>query len=74
MGSFTCELMTFSACSEDSDDVSQVLSAIGLTPDVARTTLRLSLGRFNTSGDVDKVLAELPVIVAKLREISAVDI
>jgi cysteine desulfurase len=65
---------TGSACSEDSEDVSQVLASIGLPPDVARTTLRLSLGRFNTESDVDTVLDELPRIVSKLREISAVDV
>lgn len=65
---------TGSACSEDSDDVSQVLSAIGLPPEEARTTLRLSLGRFNTESDVDTVLEVLPQIISKLREITAMDI
>jgi cysteine desulfurase len=65
---------TGSACREDSDEVSHVLSAIGLPPEVARTTLRMSLGRFNTEKDVDTVLEELPKITAKLREISALGI
>jgi cysteine desulfurase len=65
---------TGSACSEDSEEVSHVLSAIGLRPELARSTIRISLGRFNTEEDVDIVLQELPEIVAKLREISALDI
>jgi len=64
---------TGSACSEDSEEVSHVLSAIGMAPQFARSTLRISLGRFNTEEDVDTVLQELPEIVRKLREISAFD-
>lgn len=65
---------TGSACSEDSEDVSHVLSAIGLDPEQARGALRMSLGRFNTEEDVDKVLLELPEIVSKLRQISAIEV
>jgi cysteine desulfurase len=65
---------TGSACSEDSEEVSHVLSAIGLRPEIARSSIRMSLGRFNTEEDVDSVLHELPEIVKKLREISALDI
>jgi len=65
---------TGSACSEDSEDVSHVLNAIGLKPEVARSTIRMSLGRFNTEDDVDVVLKELPEIVQNLRKISAIDI
>ncbi len=64
---------TGSACSEDSDEVSHVLLAIGLKPEIARSTVRLSLGRFNTDPDIDLVLKELPDIIAKLRKISAFD-
>ncbi len=65
---------TGSACSEDSEEVSHVLSAIGLRPEIARSSIRMSLGRFNTEEDVDTVLHELPEIIKKLREISALDI
>ena len=64
---------TGSACSEDSEEVSHVLSAIGMPPQFARSTLRISLGRFNTEDDIETVLRELPEIVRKLREISAYD-
>ncbi len=65
---------TGSACSEGAEDVSHVLDAIGLKPEVARSCIRFSLGRFNTEEDIDIILKELPDIVKKLREISALDI
>ena len=62
---------TGSACSSESEDVSQVLLAIGLKPEIARSCLRLSLGRFNTEEDVRGTLEVLPEIVTKLRQISS---
>jgi len=65
---------TGSACSEGAEEVSHVLEAIGLRPEVARSSIRMSLGRYNTEEDVKGVLEELPEIVKRLREISALDI
>ncbi len=65
---------TGSACSEGAEEVSHVLEAIGLKPEIARSSIRMSLGRFNTEEDIKTVLNELPEIVKKLREISALDI
>jgi cysteine desulfurase len=65
---------TGSACSEDSEEVSHVLQAIGLRPEIARSSIRMSLGRFNTDEEVDTVLNELAEIVKNLRKISALDI
>jgi len=62
---------TGSACSAESEEVSPVLLAIGLKPEIARSCVRMSLGRFNTDEDVETVLRELPDIIAKLRRISA---
>jgi cysteine desulfurase len=62
---------TGSACSEELDEVSHVLTAIGLRPEIARSSIRMSLGRSNTEEDVDVVLRELPEIVRKLKSISA---
>jgi cysteine desulfurase len=61
---------TGSACSEESEEVSHVLTAIGLKPEIARSCIRFSLGRFNTDQDIDFTLQELPEIVDKLRKIS----
>ncbi len=65
---------TGSACSEGAEEVSHVLSAIGLRPEIARSSIRMSLGRFNKEEDVAAVLRELPEIVKRLREISALHI
>jgi cysteine desulfurase len=73
LGTKDIYVSTGSACSEESEDVSHVLRAIGLRPEVARSSVRMSLGRFNTEEDIDRVLTELPEIVEKLREISGLD-
>jgi len=59
-----------SACSSGSADPSHVLVAIGLTPEVAHGSLRLSLNKFNTEEDVDTVLEVLPQIAERLRGLS----
>ncbi|MGQ9673865.1 MAG: cysteine desulfurase family protein [Candidatus Aminicenantales bacterium] len=64
---------TGSACSEESEEASHVLLAIGLRPEIARSSIRMSLGRFNTEEDVRIVLGELPGLIEKLRQISAFD-
>lgn len=43
-----------SACNTGSGEPSHVLTAIGLTRDQARSTLRLSIGRSTTRTDIDK--------------------
>jgi cysteine desulfurase len=45
---------TGSACNTGSGEPSHVLTAIGLTRDQARATLRLSLGRTTTDTDIDQ--------------------
>jgi cysteine desulfurase len=62
---------TGSACSEESEEVSHVLLAIGLRPEIARSSIRISLGRSNSDEDVATVLRELPEIIGKLRKITA---
>jgi cysteine desulfurase len=47
-----------------------VLLALGLPPEEVHGSLRLSLGRGNTAGDVDYFLSVMPGIVAKLRAMS----
>ena len=56
-----------SACSSTSVEVSHVLSAIGLEAGMARGTIRFSLGRETTEGDIDRVLEVLPPVVKRLR-------
>jgi cysteine desulfurase len=59
-----------SACTSGSLDPSHVLLAINLPHEVAHGSVRLSLNKFNTSEDVDKVLEVLPKIAERLRGMS----
>ncbi|MFX0030488.1 MAG: cysteine desulfurase NifS [Candidatus Hermodarchaeota archaeon] len=61
---------TGSACSSTSLEPSHVLTAIGLKPEEAHGSLRVSLGRFNTSEDVDYFLKKLPGVIDRLRKMS----
>ncbi|MFH1126091.1 MAG: cysteine desulfurase NifS [Candidatus Altiarchaeota archaeon] len=61
---------TGSACSSKSLTPSHVLTAIGLKPEEAHGSLRLTLGKENTEEEVDYVLEVLPEIVNKLRRMS----
>ncbi|MFO7866636.1 MAG: cysteine desulfurase family protein [Candidatus Aminicenantes bacterium] len=61
---------TGSACSEDSEEVSPVLEAIKLNQEESQSSIRFSLGRFNTQEDVDALLDILPEMVRNFREMS----
>ncbi len=63
---------TGAACSSGAIEPSHVLTAMGLTPDEARGSIRFSLGKQNTEADVDFALERVPEVVAKLRELSPV--
>lgn len=56
-----------SACTAGSSDPSHVLRAIGLPPELAAGSLRLTLGAGNTEEEVDAILGTLPRIVEKIR-------
>ncbi len=61
---------TGSACSSAKLTASHVLTAIGLKPQEAHGSLRLSVGRWTTVAEVNYVLKVLPKIITRLREIS----
>jgi cysteine desulfurase len=61
---------TASACSSLTLDPSHVLKAIHLTDEEANGSLRISLSRFTSEEEVEKLLTELPGVVEKLRRIS----
>jgi len=61
-----------SACTSGSLEPSHVLRAMGVPYTRVHGSLRLSLSRYNTDEEVDYVLAHLPPIVRKLRELSPV--
>lgn len=61
---------TGAACSSGAIEPSHVLTAMGLRADRARASIRFSLGKLNTSEDIDFGLALVPGTVARLRELS----
>jgi len=63
-------LSSGSACSSRSLDPSHVLLAMGLKHEDAHGSLRISLGKFNTQEDADRLLEVLPPIVERLRSMS----
>jgi len=59
-----------SACTSATLEPSYVLKALGLGDDVAHSSIRFGLGRFNTQAEVDYVADKVIDIVKKLRELS----
>ncbi len=60
-----------SACKTGDPEPSEVLLALGLAPEWALGSLRVTLGRPTTEVEVDKLVAVLPAVVAKLRALQA---
>jgi cysteine desulfurase len=58
-----------SACSTASLEPSHVLTAIGRPADIARSSLRVTLGRETTDEDIDYFFETLPSVVKRLREL-----
>jgi cysteine desulfurase len=61
---------TGSACSSKSLEPSHVLLAIGLKPQEAHGSLRVTIGRFTTEEEIDYFLEKLPPIIDRLRKMS----
>jgi cysteine desulfurase len=61
---------TGAACSSGAVEPSHVLTAIGLPPDEARASLRFSLGRHTTEGEIEFALQVVPAAVEQLRDLS----
>jgi cysteine desulfurase len=61
---------TGSACSSSQLEASHVLLAIGLSHELAHSSLRFSMGKWSSEQDIERVLEVLPPIVAKLRAMS----
>jgi cysteine desulfurase len=65
------EASTGSACTTGSVEPSHVLLAMGIEPERARGSLRLTLGRENTAADVETTIGAVTRCVARLRAASA---
>ena len=61
---------TGAACSSGAVEPSHVLIALGLAPEDARATLRLSLGRQTTEEEIDFALETIPPVIERLRLLS----
>lgn len=56
------------ACASGSVHPSRTLLAMGRTPEQARASLRFSVGHGNDEAQIDRVLALLPALVARVRD------
>jgi cysteine desulfurase len=65
---------TGAACSSGAVAPSHVLTAIGLSPERARSSLRFSLGRPTTPEQIDRAIAIIPAIVERLRALSPLSV
>lgn len=61
---------TGAACSSGTVEPSHVLTAVGRTPAEARSSVRFSVGRFNTVEEVEEAIQIIPAVAEQLRAIS----
>lgn len=70
MGVKEIALSSGSACTSATLEPSYVLRALGVGSDLAHSSIRFGLGRFNTLEEVDYTIKRIIEIVTKLREMS----
>ncbi|MGH7823492.1 MAG: aminotransferase class V-fold PLP-dependent enzyme, partial [Candidatus Binatia bacterium] len=63
-------LSSGSACTSATLEPSHVLKALGLSPDLAHSSIRFGLGRTNTEAEVDRVVDRVVAEVRRLRRLS----
>jgi cysteine desulfurase len=70
MGVKEIALSSGSACTSATLEPSYVLRALGVGSDLAHSSIRFGLGRFNTEEEVDYTISRIIQVVTKLREMS----
>lgn len=66
-------LSSGSACTSASPEPSHVLRALGIGDELARSSLRFGLGRFNTTEEVDAVVSRLGEVICRLRAMTGAE-
>ena len=59
-----------SACTSASLEPSYVLRALGMSDELAHSSLRITIGRFTTEHDIDQAIEMIRLNVNKLRDLS----
>lgn len=60
-----------SACTSGTVDPSHVLDGIGLTPEVANSSIRISMGKDNTEKDIEFLVEKLEVVVDRMTKVTS---